>query len=165
MRLSRESRYAILALGKLAEHADGEIVEARVLARAAQLPAPFLQKILAMLAAGGVLESYRGHGYRLARRADDITLADILDAVGEDAFGERRCVFWREACSADAPCPLHFRWAEIRPTVEYALGDLTLSRIREEARGNPESPSGPLFDPPIGHGLRAGGGPGAGEEG
>jgi Rrf2 family protein len=135
MRLSRESHYAILALGELAGHEDGEIVEARVLAGAADLPAPFLQKILATLAAAGVLESYRGRGYRLAKPASETLLVEILEAVGDDAFGGRRCIFWREECSADDPCPLHFRWRELRPTMEEALGQLTLHQIREHGLG------------------------------
>jgi Rrf2 family iron-sulfur cluster assembly transcriptional regulator len=131
VRLSRESRYAILALVELARHDEREIVEARTLARAAHLPTPFLRKILAMLASAGVLESYRGRGYRLARQASTIRLAEILEAVGDDAFGDGRCIFWREECSVDDPCPLHFRWRELRPTMELALGGFTLEQIRE----------------------------------
>ena len=135
MRLSRESRYAILALGELARHEDGEIVEARVLARPTGLPPPFLRKILATLVAAGILESYRGRGYRLARPASEITLVQILESIGDDAFGDRRCIFWREECSVDDPCPLHFRWRDLRPTMEGALGALTLDQIRDHGFG------------------------------
>lgn len=135
MRLSRETRYAVLALAELAGHPEGEIVEARTLARASLLPAPFLQKILAMLAAAGVLDSYRGRGYRLARPATDIPFAEVLAAVGDDAFGDRRCIFWREECSADDPCPLHFRWRELRPAMEAGLGQLSLDEIRRYGVG------------------------------
>jgi DNA-binding IscR family transcriptional regulator len=38
VRLSRESRYAILALEELMSHDDDEIVDARSLARPAKLP-------------------------------------------------------------------------------------------------------------------------------
>ena len=128
MRLSRESRYAILALEELASH-DDEIVDARSLARPAKLPEAFLSKILAMLVASGILRSYRGRGYRLARPKGEITLVQILDAVGDDAFGGERCVFWREECSITDPCPLHFRWREVRPFMEQVLGGLTLAQI------------------------------------
>lgn len=131
MRLSRESHYAILALEELARHEDGEIVEARALARPAKLPPPYLRKILATLVGAGLLESYRGRGYRLARPAREITLMQVLDAIDDDAFGARRCIFWREECSADDPCPLHFRWRDLRPTMEHAFGALTLDQIRE----------------------------------
>jgi cysteine desulfurase len=130
VRLSRETRYAVLALAELAGHPDGEIVEARALARAARRPAPFLQKILAMLASAGVLDSYRGRGYRLARPASDVRLVEVLGAVKDDAFGDQRCIFWREECSADDPCPLHFRWRELRPAMEAGLGQITLDEIR-----------------------------------
>lgn len=129
MRLSRETHYAVMALAELAGYPEGEIVEAGTLARASRLPAPFLQKILAMLASAGVLESYRGRGYRLARPATGIRLVDVLEAVDDDAFGDRRCIFWREECSADDPCPLHFRWRDLRPAMEAGLGQITLDEI------------------------------------
>lgn len=135
VRLSRESHYAILALGELAGHEAGEIVEARALARPTGLPPPFLRKILAALVAAGILVSYRGRGYRLARPASEITLTQILGAIGDDAFGDRRCIFWREECSVDDPCPLHFRWRDLRPTMEQALGELTIDQIRNHGFG------------------------------
>lgn len=128
MRLSRESRYALLALEELESH-DDEIVDARSLARPAKLPEAFLQKILAMLVAAGILHSYRGRGYRLARPPVEITLVQILAAVGDDAFSGERCVFWREECSIADPCPLHFHWCDVRPLMKQIVGELTLDQI------------------------------------
>ena len=81
MRLARESRYAIEALIELASAPPGEMVEAREIAERAQLPAPFLSKILRSLAAGGVLRSQRGRGFALARPPDRIELGDVLRVV------------------------------------------------------------------------------------
>jgi Rrf2 family protein len=128
VRLSRESRYALLALEELESH-DDEIVDARSLARPAKLPEAFLQKILAMLVAAGILHSYRGRGYRLARPPVEITLVQILAAVGDDAFSGERCVFWREECSIADPCPLHFHWCDVRPLMKQIVGELTLDQI------------------------------------
>lgn len=129
MRLSRESRYAILALEELASHDEDEIVDAHSLARPAKLPEAFLRKILGMLAATGILRSYRGRGYRLARPMEEITLVQVLDAVGDDVLDGERCVFWREECSVTQPCPLHFRWRDVRPVMQRVIGELTLAQI------------------------------------
>jgi DNA-binding IscR family transcriptional regulator len=52
----------------------------------------------------------------------------ILDAV-DDAFSGERCVFWRKECSITDPCPLLFRWCEVRPIMKQIVGKLTLNQI------------------------------------
>ncbi len=129
MRLARESRYALEALVVLGSVPTGEMMEAREIAERANLPAPFLSKILRSLAAGGVLRSQRGRGFALARPPDRIALGDVLTAVeGHEAIWDT-CIFWRSDCDEARPCPLHFRWAEIKPDVQQAMGSVTLADL------------------------------------
>jgi Rrf2 family protein len=130
VRLSRESRYAIEALIVLADHAPGEIVDARSIATEADLPLAYLQKILRALAVAGVVASRRGRGFTLARGPGAITMRDVLTAIeGDDVFGGR-CIFWREECSSEHPCELHFRWRELQPAVEESIAATTLAEVR-----------------------------------
>lgn len=131
MRLSRESRYALAALVVIAGHPPGEVVESGQIAREAGLPAPFLSKIMRSLARGDVLTSFRGRGYVLAKPASQMTLRDILHAVEGPGLFEDRCIFWREECSSDNPCVLHWRWSELKPQIEQTMGGITLAEIRE----------------------------------
>ena len=134
MHLSRESRYAIEALLTLAEHAPGEFVDAKTIAREAGLPAAYLQKILRMLSVTGVVSSRRGKGFALARDPADVTMRDVLLAVeGPDVFGTR-CIFWREECSELEPCELHFRWNELKPAMEESIARTTLADVGAAAR-------------------------------
>jgi Rrf2 family protein len=131
VRLSRESRYAIEALVALASHPPGEVVDAKTIADEAGLPAAYLQKILRMLAVAGVVASRRGRGFALARGPEAITMRDVLGAAeGPEVFGGR-CIFWREECSSEHPCELHFRWRELQPGVEESIANTTLAEIRE----------------------------------
>ncbi len=131
MRLTRQSRYAIEALRVLATHEPGEIVEARELAVEAGLPGAFLSKILQQLAGDGVLVGTRGRGYRLARPAEEIRIDEVIHAIeGGDAIWDT-CIFWREECDAEDPCPLHFRWQELKPGLQLAMNTLTLADVRE----------------------------------
>lgn len=131
MRLARDSRYAIEALLVLADRAPGEFVDAREIGQAADLPLAYLHKIMRSLAEGGVLESRRGRGYLLARPPEQITMRDVLLAVeGPDVFGGR-CLFWREECSSDDPCELHFKWRDLRPQIEATVGGTTLAEVHE----------------------------------
>ncbi|NJP32310.1 RrF2 family transcriptional regulator [Micromonospora thermarum] len=62
----------------------GELVKAAALAEAQEIPLSFLQGILVDLRRAGLLLSHRGTegGYALARPAEEITVGDVLRAVG-----------------------------------------------------------------------------------
>ncbi|MGH3648520.1 MAG: RrF2 family transcriptional regulator [Micromonosporaceae bacterium] len=82
MRLSARVDYALRAAAELAASAD-RLVTSEKLATAQQIPPKFLESILLQLRRAGVVNSQRGPegGYRLARRADQISLADIIRAI------------------------------------------------------------------------------------
>ncbi|MFF0171663.1 Rrf2 family protein [Micromonospora profundi] len=62
----------------------GELVKAASLAEVQGIPLSFLQGILLDLRRAGLLHSHRGAdgGYALARPPEDITVGDVLRAVG-----------------------------------------------------------------------------------
>jgi Rrf2 family protein len=82
MEISARGEYAVRALAELA-HAGGGPLTVSDLAAAQDIPARFLQNILLQLRQRSLVHSQRGAdgGYRLARAASAITLADILRAV------------------------------------------------------------------------------------
>jgi Rrf2 family protein len=63
---------------------DAELTKAAALASAQDIPLSFLQGILLELRRAGLLHSHRGTegGYALARPAVEITVGDVLRAVG-----------------------------------------------------------------------------------
>ncbi|GAA3189203.1 RrF2 family transcriptional regulator [Dactylosporangium siamense] len=84
MRLSARVDYALRAVAELAASAgDGKLVTADRLASAQQIPPKFLESILLQLRRGGVVVAQRGPegGYRLARPAADISLAEIIRVI------------------------------------------------------------------------------------
>jgi len=131
MRLSRESRYAIDALLVLARHPPGQVVDAKQIAVEASLPPAFLHKILRQLAIAGIVTSRRGAGYALSRGPHAITVAQVLGAIEGERALDTRCIFWREDCSNENPCELHFRWQELRPEILSVLADTTIADVRE----------------------------------
>src|ERR1043165_3759798 len=81
MRLSARVDYALRAVAELAASAgDGKLVTADRLASAQQIPPKFLESILLQLRRGGIVVAQRGPegGYRLARPAGEISLAEII---------------------------------------------------------------------------------------
>lgn len=83
MRVSAKSDYALRALIELASRADEGPVSAEGLGRAQDIPHNFLQAILADLRRAGIVISQRGQagGWRMARRPEDVSVADVIRAV------------------------------------------------------------------------------------
>ena len=80
MKLTSRSEYALLALVYLARHASGEAVTVETIAKAQEIPQKFLEQILLALTRAKFLNSSKGQrgGYRLARPASKIALADVI---------------------------------------------------------------------------------------
>lgn len=83
MRVSAKSDYALRALIEIGGRTDGVPVSAEEIGKLQDIPHGFLQAILADLRRAGVLVSQRGQagGWRLARPAPDVTIADVIRAV------------------------------------------------------------------------------------
>src|SRR5688500_915937 len=83
MHVPAKVEYAIQAAAELAAAHPG-LVKAEQAANAQQIPPNYLQNILTQLRNAGLVKRPRGGtegGYRLARPADQITLANIIRAV------------------------------------------------------------------------------------
>ena len=82
MRVSAKVDYALRAMLELAAAPPGPVKGERLAASQA-IPPKFLENILIELRHGGLVASQRGAegGYRLARPADAITVADVIRAV------------------------------------------------------------------------------------
>lgn len=82
MRISAKEDYAIRAVIELAA-AGGATVKREQIAERQGIPAPFLENILLELRRNEVVEALRGPegGFRLARPASEIAVADVIRAV------------------------------------------------------------------------------------
>ena len=83
MRLSAKADYALRAAAELAAAAGEGPVKGERIAAAQEIPPKFLENILIALRHAGLVDSRRGAdgGYRLARPASEIALADVIRAV------------------------------------------------------------------------------------
>jgi Rrf2 family transcriptional regulator, iron-sulfur cluster assembly transcription factor len=114
--LSKAASYAIQSLAYLAtEGGDRDYVPIGEIAERLSMPYHFLKKVLADLAAHGILVSHRSArgGVALARDPKDITLYDVVKHVdGVDVFHE--CILKLPGCGNQRPCVLHNAWAKER---------------------------------------------------
>ena len=82
MKVTAKVDYAVRAVAELAV-AEGDLVKADVIAAAQDIPRHFLDNILTELRRAGIVSTHRGAegGSRLARPANEITIADIMRAM------------------------------------------------------------------------------------
>ncbi len=109
MTINQATDYAFRAVLYLAKHPE-EVVEAQVIADREVIPMRFLLKIMPSLIKAGIIRSYRGAGggYSLAKKPQDITFLDVLEAI-EGPVRLNRCLFDHSYCSKKAAtaCDIH----------------------------------------------------------
>ncbi len=85
MKLTTRGHYSVKALLDLSLQPRSGPVSVRAIAARQDIPAPYLEKLLIEMRRAGLVESIRGvqGGYKLARSPAQISLGEILAAVGE----------------------------------------------------------------------------------
>ena len=133
MRLSSMADYAVVTMAAAARHCGHARVNAAQLAEETGLPAPTVQKLVSRLTSAGLLRSSRGigGGFKLARPAAAITLADIVEAV-EGPIALTACVDQgKHDCGLEAACQVKPHWPIINDALRGALAGVPLTRLAE----------------------------------
>jgi Rrf2 family protein len=110
MKLSTQEEYGLRCLLQLARHGDSASLTISEMSQREGISAPNVAKILRLLRRASLLTSTRGKagGYTLARSASEITVGEVLSALGgrlwDPAFCERHAGGPKSApTSASAP--------------------------------------------------------------
>ena len=85
MKLSTKGRYAMVALADIALQSSDKLVTLGEISERQDISLPYLEQLFVKLRRAGLVESVRGPGggYKLAKPAAEIRVADILTAVDE----------------------------------------------------------------------------------
>ncbi len=128
--ISAKVDYAVRVLLALAAAPAGSTMKGEMLAKDQGLPVKFVENTLVELRRAGIVSSQRGSegGYRLARPADAIAVADIfrvLEGPLAEVRGERP-----EDTVYDAPAAhLPQVWVAVRAALRLVLESVTLADI------------------------------------
>lgn len=133
--LSKKTRYAILALVKLAKEAHKDKVLIGEIAQSENIPQRFLENILLEMKKLGILGSKLGKngGYYLLRKPEDISLLEIVRHF-EGTIALMYCVSEKayqpcEFCKDEALCKIKKVFGEIRNTTYAILENTTLKSL------------------------------------
>src|SRR5215213_2001499 len=137
MRLSHLADYAVVLMTAAARRPAGARLSATELAGDTGVPLPTTQKLMGQLAGCGLLTSVRGAsgGFALARPAQEISLADIVEAV-EGPIAMTVCSGSEGVsdCALDAHCRVKPHMGVVGNAVRGALGAVSLEQLCSPAK-------------------------------
>jgi Rrf2 family protein len=130
VRVSARADYAIRALLELAAAGADSPVRGEAIARAQAIPSKYLENLLADLRRARLVVSQRGlnGGYRLARPATKITLADVIRAIDGPLAGVRDDAP-EDVVYPGAAASLRDVWIALRASMRTVLEAATLADV------------------------------------
>lgn len=133
MRLSTKGRYAVMAMADLARREDDpcRAVALADIAERQEISLSYLEQLFARLRRKGLVKSARGPGggYRLARTADETTIAEIVHAVDEP-LRATRCHAQGKGCMMKGErCLTHDLWEDLGEHIESYLASVSLADV------------------------------------
>jgi Rrf2 family protein len=145
VRISAKADYALRAAAELAAAGEGP-VKGEALAAAQGIPGKFLENILGDLRHARLVLSQRGSegGYRLARPAEEITLADVIRAV-DGALATVRGEPPESVAYVGPAQSLQEVWIAVRANLravveEVTLADLAAGRLPDQVSALARTP-------------------------
>lgn len=136
MRLTSKGRYAVMAMADLALHGGvSRAVPLQEVARRQEISLSYLEQLFAKMRRAGLVSGVRGPGggYRLAREAGAVSIADIIDAVNEPIKATRCEDGSTKSCMGrTGRCIAHGLWQEMGDRIQTFLGSVSLADVLEQ---------------------------------
>lgn len=137
LRVSRLADYATSLMACLGEQPE-RVLSAVQVAECLQLEPPTVSKLLKLLAQAGLVDSFRGAngGYRLARPAAEISVAEVVAAI-EGPISMTECGVAVGQCDRESTCGVRGNWQRINASVTAALEAVSVAdMVRPAAPAN-----------------------------
>lgn len=126
MKLSSKTHYGLMACHILAENYPDNTVSASTLERRIAVSGKYLERIMRMLSARGIVAASRGvsGGYYLAKPPEEIKIGEIVRAL-EDDMRIIGCVEKVNGCK----CPSRAVWKKLYQGINEVLDSMTLKQM------------------------------------
>jgi len=133
MRLTTKGRFAVTAMIDLALRSNNGPVALAAISQRQQISLSYLEQLFGKLRRHELVESTRGPGggYSLGRKADEISVADIIVAVDEP-IDATHCG-GKENCQTDGSrCMTHDLWSALNLRMVEFLNSVTLQKLVDD---------------------------------
>ena len=132
LRLSKKIEYGLIAIRHIAHHSAMGVSTTKEIAERYDISYELLAKILPKLAKSGLLLSHSGvkGGYTLARKAEDISVSSIINAIeGKPTVADCFHADDPESCSIYNTCTIKSPLGKIQSNIDRVFSKMTLSEI------------------------------------
>jgi Rrf2 family protein len=137
MKLSTRTRYGIRAILELAENYGNGPLQLRVIAHDQGVSVKYLEQLMAMLKAAGIVRSVRGSkgGYILAKQPGQVKVSECFQCL-EGSVITTECVEDESFCERTNDCIARQVWTEVQNAVMGVLESITLQDLVDRAKNN-----------------------------
>lgn len=96
-------------------------------------PQAFTAKVLQQLVKHNIIKSIKGPygGFMIEKENMNTKLSEVVSVLDGDSI-YTGCGLGLKACNAERPCPLHFKFVDIRERLKLMLDQTTLLSITNE---------------------------------
>lgn len=131
MNITREADYAIRVILHLSNAEENERISASTIAEAQSIPSQFLLKILRKLRQKDLIKSFMGvkGGYVLNKKAKDITLRDVIEAIDGPIYLNRCLQNPAECNQFPINCQVHKELQIIQNRLTKDLDNINFENI------------------------------------
>ncbi len=129
MMISTKGRYALRVMIDLAESGPEEYVPLKEIADREEISRKYLENIMTVLSKAGLVDAIhgKGGGYRLTRRPEEYTLAEILNLT-EGTLAPVSCMENGQcSCDRTQDCRTKPIWTELDNLIQNYLESVTLA--------------------------------------
>jgi Rrf2 family transcriptional regulator, iron-sulfur cluster assembly transcription factor len=136
MKLTTRGHYSVKAMLDLSLQPNYGPASVSAIAARQYLPIPYLEKLLIELRRAGLVESIRGvnGGYKLAKTPTQISLSDILIAVGESMVVDRSEDTRSPGDNLATDWVTQMLWRRLNEKLQAALASISLADLYYDAR-------------------------------
>jgi Rrf2 family iron-sulfur cluster assembly transcriptional regulator len=133
MRLTTKGRFAVTAMIDLALRQQSGPVTLAAISQRQQISLSYLEQLFGKLRRHNLVESTRGPGggYSLGRKADQITVADIILSVDEP-IDATHCGGKENCHGGDSRCMTHDLWASLNSKMVEFLDSVSLQKLVDD---------------------------------
>lgn len=128
---SKSCEYGLRAIIYITQQSiEQNMVSLKTIAAETGSPQPFTAKILQVLAKNNIVKSIKGPYGGFVVEADqfETKLSDIVYILDGDAL-YKGCGLGLSNCNEKSPCPLHFKFVEIRSNLKSMLEQTTIKSL------------------------------------
>jgi len=133
MRLTTKGRFAVTAMIDLALRQNNGPVTLAAISHRQQISLSYLEQLFGKLRRQNLVESTRGPGggYTLGRKADDISVADIILSVDEP-IDATHCAGKENCLGESGRCMTHELWSSLNQRMIDFLSSVKLQKLVDD---------------------------------